>query len=120
MTIDIDKLTEDELIELNHRVVERLKFLESFHAHNEMMQFTPGEQVSFKPSGKERLIITLMKFNKKTVTIISASGQKWNVSPHLLSKVKKVNLIMLCHCMILSKSDNMRLGVVRITNEALL
>ena len=91
MTIDIDKLTEDELIELNHRVVERLKFLESFHAHNEMMQFTPGEQVSFKPSGKERLIGTLVKFNKKTVTVISESGQKWNISPHLLSKVKKVS-----------------------------
>ena len=91
MTIDIDELTEDELIELNHRVVERLKFLESFHTHKEMMQFSPGEQVSFEPPGKGRLIGTLVKFNKKTVTVISESGQKWNVSPHLLSKVKKVN-----------------------------
>ncbi len=91
MNIDIDKLTEEELVELNYRVVERLKFLESVHTHNEMMQFTPGEQVSFEPPGKGRLIGTLINFNKKTVTVIAESGQKWNVSPHLLSKIKKVN-----------------------------
>ena len=31
---------------------------------------------------------TLVKYNKKTVTVVTESGQKWNVSPHLLSKVK--------------------------------
>lgn len=31
---------------------------------------------------------SLVKYNKKTVTVITESGQKWNVSPHLLSKVK--------------------------------
>lgn len=90
MKIDIDQLTEDELIELNHRIVERLKFLESMHTHKEMMQFNPGEQVSFEPPGRGRQIGTLVKYNKKTVTIITESGQKWNVSPHLLSKVKNV------------------------------
>lgn len=88
MTIDIDHLTEEELVELNHRIVERLKFLESMHTHHEMMQFSPGEQVSFEPPGRGRQIGTLVKYNKKTVTIITESGQKWNVSPHLLSKVK--------------------------------
>ena len=88
MNIDIDGLSEDELIELNHRIVQRLKFLESMHAHNEMMQFHPGEQVSFTPSGRDTEIGTLVKFNKKTVTVITESGQKWNVSPHLLNKVK--------------------------------
>jgi hypothetical protein len=90
MPINIDNLSEDELIELNHRIVERLKFLETMHTHNEMMQFSPGEQVSFEPPGRGRQIGTLVKFNKKTVTIITENGQKWNVSPHLLSKVKNV------------------------------
>lgn len=90
MKINIDELTEDELIELNHRVVERLKFLESFYTHKEMMQFNPGEQVSFDPPGKDRQIGTLVKFNKKTVTVITESGQKWNVSPHVLNKVKNI------------------------------
>ncbi len=87
MTIDIDNLTEEELVELNHRVVERLRFLESMQIHNDMMQFSPGEQVSFESSGRRQLG-TLVKYNQKTVTVITESGQKWNISPHLLSKVK--------------------------------
>lgn len=90
MSIDIDHLTEEELVELNHKIVERLKFLESMHNHKEMMQFSPGEQVSFEPPGRGRQVGTLVKFNKKTVTVITESGQKWNVSPHLLSKVKNI------------------------------
>jgi hypothetical protein len=90
MKIDIDKLTEEELIELNHRIVERLKFLETYHTHREMMEFSPGDQVSFKPRGQKKKIGTLVKFNRKTVTVITDTGQKWNVSPHLLTKVKKV------------------------------
>ena len=88
MPINIDNLSEEELIELNHKIVERLKFLESIHAHNEMMQFSPGEQVSFEPAGRGRQIGTLVKFNKKTVTVITDVGQQWNVSPHLLTKLK--------------------------------
>ena len=47
MKIDIDKLSEEELVDLNHRIVERLKFLESCYTHKEMMEFSPGDQVSF-------------------------------------------------------------------------
>ena len=90
MNIDIDKLSEDELIELNHKIVQRLKFLESMHAHRDMMQFAIGQKVSFQPSGRERKIGTLVKYNKKTVTVVTESGQKWNVSPHLLSPVKDI------------------------------
>lgn len=90
MNIDIDKLSEKELIDLNNRIVERLKFLESMHHHKEMMRFSIGEQVSFEPPGRGRLIGTLVKYNKKSVTVITDSGRKWTVSPHLLSKVKDI------------------------------
>lgn len=90
MKIDLTSLTYDELMELNHKIVERLKFLDTMHAHEEMMQFSPGDKVSFQPSGRERQIGTLVKLNKKTVTVITESGQKWNISPQVLSKVKKV------------------------------
>lgn len=91
MSIEIEHLTEDELIALNGRIVERLKFLESMRTHNEMMQFSVGEEVSFEPPGRGRQVGTLVKYNKKTVTVITESGQKWNVSPNLLSKVKKAD-----------------------------
>lgn len=90
MKIDIDSMNYDELVALNHKIVERLKFLDSMHTHNEMMRFSPGDQVCFEPPGRGKQFGTLVKYNKKTVTIITNSGQKWNVSPHMLSKVKSV------------------------------
>ncbi len=90
MKIDIDSLNYDELVELNHKIVARLKFLNSMHTHKEMMQFSPGDQVCFEPPGQNKQFGTLVKYNKKTVTVITESGQKWNVSPYLLNKVKSV------------------------------
>ena len=87
MKIDIDNLTEKELIDLNHRIVERLKFLESMKAHAGMMAFSVGERVRFYPHG-EAVVGMLVKYNRKTVTVLTDDGQKWNVSPHLLEKVK--------------------------------
>ena len=37
MKIDIDTLSEKELIELHHKIVERLKFLESMRAHADLL-----------------------------------------------------------------------------------
>jgi anti-sigma-K factor RskA len=36
MKIDIDKLTEAELVDLNNRIVERLRFLTHMRAHAQM------------------------------------------------------------------------------------
>jgi len=60
------------------------------HTHKEMMQFSPADQVCLEPPGRGNQFGTLVKYNRKTVTVITESGQKWNVSPHLLSKVKNV------------------------------
>jgi len=88
MPVDIDKMTRDELVVLNHRIVERLKFLDSMQAHRAMMAFNIGARVSFDSGQGERLLGTLLKFNRKTVTVVTDNGQKWNISPHLLSPVK--------------------------------
>jgi len=89
MAIDIDDLTYEELIKLNHKIVERLKFLDSMHTHNEMMQFSPGDKVTFQPPNRERQTGTLVKYNKKTVTVVTDDGEQWNVAPQLLSKIIK-------------------------------
>jgi hypothetical protein len=89
MKIDIDNLNEKELIDLNHRIVERLKFLESMRTHAEMMAFSVGEKVVFYPSGREKVVGVLVKYNKKTVTVLTEEGQRWNVSPHLLTKIEE-------------------------------
>ena len=86
--VDIDKMTHDELVALNQRIVERLKFLDSMQAHKDMMAFNIGARVSFDSGQNGRLLGTLLKFNRKTVTVVTDNGQKWNISPHLLSPVK--------------------------------
>lgn len=88
MSINIDHLSVDELLTLNHHIIERLKMLESLDTHKSMMQFHPGARVSFSSPRDERLFGTVMKFNRKTVTVVTDSGQRWNISPHLLSPVK--------------------------------
>ena len=51
------------------------------------MEFNVGDKVSFEPMDHDKQIGTLVKYNKKTVTVITEQGEHWNVSPHLLSKV---------------------------------
>ena len=87
MKIDIDKLTEAELVELNNRIVERLRFLNHMRAHAEMLEFKIGDRVSFQPAGRPLVIGMLTHYNRKTVTVITDDGQHWNVAPQFLRKV---------------------------------
>lgn len=88
MNIDINKFTEAELIELNHRIVERLRFLEQMRAHGTMLEFSIGERVTFTPAGRPPVTGMLVKYNRKTVTVITDEGQRWNVSPSFLGKAE--------------------------------
>jgi hypothetical protein len=87
MKIDIDRLTEAELVDLNHRIVARLRLLNQMRAHSEMLEFRIGDRVAFRPSGQGRVEGMLTRYNKKTVTIVTDEGRQWNVSPSLPSKV---------------------------------
>jgi hypothetical protein len=84
--IDIDALSEAELIELNHKVVARLRFLSQMRSHSAMLDFRVGERVKFHPDGGPELLATLTRYNKKTVTVVTDAGQHWNVSPGLLTR----------------------------------
>lgn len=91
MAIDIDRLTYEELITLNHRIVERLKFLDTMRAHRDMMAFDLGARVSFDGGANGgRQTGTLVKFNRKTVTVLTDDGRQWRISPHFLSPIKDV------------------------------
>jgi hypothetical protein len=84
MIIDIDKLSESELVDLNHRIVERLRFMRQARAHVAMLQFRIGERVSFQPEGRERVFGIITRYNKKSVTVVTPEGVRWNVAPGLL------------------------------------
>ncbi len=90
MTVDIDRLTEPELVDLNNRIVARLRFLQQMRAHASMLAFRLGEQVSFHPAGHPVLFGVVTKYNRKSVTVITESGQQWTVAPDLLRKLEPV------------------------------
>jgi len=88
MRINIDALTEAELIDLNSRIVERLRFLSQARAHSRMLEFRIGDRVSFQPEGRAVVAGMVIRYNRKTVTVISDDGHRWNVAPGLLRRME--------------------------------
>ncbi len=86
--INIDNLTEAELVDLNHRIVERLRLLSQMRAHSQMLEFSIGDRVSFQPEGRPAVTGMLTRYNRKSVTVITDDGHRWNVSPALLRRAE--------------------------------
>ena len=90
MPVDIDGLSLEELMQLNHRVVERIKMLQAMQAHVDMMAFNLSAKVSFD-TDEGRIVGTLVKYNRKTVNVLTDDGRHYRVTPGLLSAVKDVD-----------------------------
>ena len=86
-TFQFDDLTEPELIDLNHRIVERLRYLQQSRAHQAMLDFRIGDRVTFNPESRGEVTGMLTCSNRKTVTVITDDGHHWNVAPGFLKKV---------------------------------
>lgn len=86
MTIDIDKLTEAELVDLNHRVVERLRLIRQLRSHKAMLEFRIGDRVVFEPPDRPIQRGTITRYNRNTVSVVTTSGQRWTVAPSLLRR----------------------------------
>ena len=82
--IDIDRLSEPELIDLNRRIVERLRMVQALRSHQQMMRFSVGQRVRFEPPGQGVVTGMVTRYNRKTVTVITDDGGHWNVAPAML------------------------------------
>lgn len=91
MNIDISTLSEAELIDLNRRIVARLRLMRQVNAHVKMLEFKIGDRVSFHPRGRPVVTGMLTRYNRKTVTVITDQGEQWNVAPELLSMASMAN-----------------------------
>jgi hypothetical protein len=87
MNIDLSQLTESELIDLNRRIVERLRMIRQVHAHVKMMEFSIGERVWFQ-TDLRHVEGLLVRYNKKSVTVVTDGGERWTVSPGLLQRAE--------------------------------
>jgi len=85
MSVEIDHLTIDELVELNERVVERIKYLERIQVFEAMQAFNLGHRVTFDSRRDGRKAGVIAKFNQKSVTVLTDDGHRYNVAPGLLT-----------------------------------
>ena len=91
MNIDISKLDEAELVELNRQIVARLRFLQEARTHHQMLSYSVGDRVRFHPPGHDPKTGIIVKYNRKTVTVVTDDHHQWNVAPVFLSKVIDVD-----------------------------
>jgi hypothetical protein len=49
-----------------------------------MLEFRIGDRVTFEPEGGTPVFGILTRYNKKSVTVITDDGHRWNVSPRFL------------------------------------
>lgn len=87
MDLDLTKLTEQELIELNRRVVDRIRILREARCLDSMVEFNLGDRVTFKPDGGHEIIGTVVRRNRKSITVATTDGHQWRVPPSFLKKV---------------------------------
>jgi hypothetical protein len=84
--IDLSGYTEAELVELNHRVVERIRALRQARVRATMTEFKLGDRVSFQPEPGQEVVGTIVRLNRKSVTVATADGAQWRVAPVLLNR----------------------------------
>ncbi|MDD2598145.1 MAG: hypothetical protein PHO37_02810 [Kiritimatiellae bacterium] len=83
--MNIENMTFDELRVLNKLVVARMKVLQQIKTQSDMIKFNLGDRVQFYTHEGELVVGTLIKYNRKTVSVAADGGVQWNVTPSLLS-----------------------------------
>lgn len=81
-------MSEEDLRYLNHMVVERLNLLAQAKSTMQLAQFAAGDRVNFTASDGSVKFGTILRLNRKTVSLVTDDGQQWKVSPVLLRKSK--------------------------------
>ena len=86
MPIDIEKLFLEDLIALNRRVVDRIRYLHSLKTRAQLDRFEVGDRVSFQSDGRtvEGIVV---RVNRKTLSVHTDHHSHWNIHPKFLTKV---------------------------------
>lgn len=78
-------LNEDQLRELNHKIIERLKLINRVHSTAQVAKFNLGDKVYFERNSQ--LIGTVVRLNQRSVSVDLENKQQWCVAPQLLKKI---------------------------------
>jgi len=71
--VDLDGLSYEELLALNHLIVEQLKIMDSVQAFDKMVDLGMGAKVSFE-TNQGRQFGTIVKFNTKRLVLYQMQG----------------------------------------------
>lgn len=85
MSIDIDKLSLEELLDLNKRVVRRIDYLHSLKTRAHLDRFEPGDRVSFQSEGRP-IEGVVVRVNQKTLSV-KTKDTYWRIHPRFLTKL---------------------------------
>lgn len=88
MNINLDGLTEEELIALNAEIIQRIHMIRQYRAQMAMVSFKVGERVCFDTDDGRIIRGTVTRWNKKTVSIEADCGHRWRVSPTFLRRIE--------------------------------
>jgi hypothetical protein len=84
VTIDLTRLSEEELLDLNRRVVSRLRLIRSARQFVELARFTVGMRVEFTTDEGRTMRGEVTRLNRRTATVYCDPSGHWRVSPALL------------------------------------
>jgi hypothetical protein len=87
MLIDLTRLSEEELVDLNHRIIERLQFIRSARHLTALSRFSVGMVVEFTLDDGRTIQGKITRLNRKTATVCCTPSGHWRVSPALLRAV---------------------------------
>jgi hypothetical protein len=85
--IDLARLSEEELVDLNRRIVERLRLIRSARQLVDLARFSVGMRVEFTTDDGRTLQGEITRLNRKTATVCCNPSGHWRVSPALLRPI---------------------------------
>ena len=88
MSIDIEKLSLEDLSDLNRRIVRRIQYLASLKTRAQLDRFEVGDRVTFQSDGRsvEGIVV---RVNRKTLSI-RTKDTHWNIHPKFLTKASGI------------------------------
>lgn len=87
--LDFNKFSDDELFELNKNLVEHVRLRHEARSQTALAKLHVGDRVYFKTDGDRKITGTIIRINRKTITLHADDHIQWKVSPGLLCKINE-------------------------------
>lgn len=87
--MNIDDMSIDQLLELNHIICERIDYLRAKQDYEILRNVHVGNQVHFKTSDGTKFGLVI-KVNRKTVVVLTEDKRQWKIPASMLTIVKDI------------------------------